>query len=221
MSAHSASAQPTVECVYVVPRADLFPRRYPRGFVPFGADLDARAVLECIATKGFFVERSVAETQPLWKQVIPYTAVTCGERVLLLERTKKGGEARLANKLSIGVGGHLDLVDLVGGERARIVERGTLRELSEELFVPGLSVAPQPFAIINDDDTEVGAVHVGLVQTLALSEEVRVREADLLVGRYASRAELKQLVAANANFETWSRFFVETIDTWLPHGAGR
>lgn len=212
---------PSPECVYVVPRVDLFPRRYPHGFVPFGPDFDGDAFMACIAARGFFVERAVAEVQPLWKQVIPYTAVTCGERVLLLERTKKGGEARLANKLSIGVGGHLDLEDLDGGERERIVERGTRRELSEELHLPELEAVPTPFGIINDDETEVGAVHVGLVQTLDLPHEVSVREADLLVGRYVDRTELRRLAAAGANFETWSRFLVETIDRWLPQGAAR
>jgi predicted NUDIX family phosphoesterase len=215
-----ADAKP-FEAVYVVPRELLFPTRYPQGFVPFGEDFERAPFLERVANQGFFVEREAAEREPRWKQVIPYTAVTCGERVLLLTRTKKGGEARLANKLTIGVGGHLNPCDLVGGDRARICDRGTLRELDEELFVPGLRTAPTPVGIINDDSNDVGAVHVGLVQFLDLPEEVRVREQDVLEGHYVSRDELALLRTDGANYETWSDFLVRDLDAWLPRvGAG-
>ncbi|MEZ5980052.1 MAG: hypothetical protein R3F34_17825 [Planctomycetota bacterium] len=209
------------EAVYVVPRELLLPTHYPHGYRRFGPGFEREDFMERIALHGFFVERAVAEREPRWKQVIPYTAVTCDGEVLLLERTKKGGEARLADKLSIGVGGHLNPCDLVDGERARVCERGTLRELAEELHVPGISAAPEPFGIINDDATEVGAVHVGLVQWIDLPERVDVREEDLLVGRYASRAELRRLHDEKANFETWSAFLVDAMEDWLPTGAAR
>lgn len=214
-TAAQSEAKP-FEAVYVVPRERLFPTRYPQGFVPFGADFERAPFLERIATEGFFVEREAAEREPRWKQIIPYTAVTCGERVLLLTRTKKGGEARLANKLTIGVGGHLNPCDLVGGERASICDRGTLRELAEELFVPGLRTVPTTVGIINDDSNDVGAVHVGLVQFLDLPEEVRVREQDVLEGHYVARAELAQLRSEGANYETWSDCLVRDLDAWLP-----
>lgn len=207
------------EAVLVVPREHLFPTRYPQGFAPFADAAERAAFAERIAVHGFFVEREVAEREPRWKQVIPYTAVTCEGRVLLLTRTKKGGEARLRNKLTIGVGGHLNPCDLVDGARDRICERGTLRELDEELFVPGIESAPTPVGIINDDDNDVGAVHVGLVQFLELPEEVRVREQDVLEGHYVSRAELEEQRAAGANFETWSEILVRELDDWLPHPA--
>ena len=61
------------------------------------------------------MERDYAERRPELKQVIPYGIVTCEERVLLVRRTKGGGEARLHDKLSIGIGGHINPVDAGSG----------------------------------------------------------------------------------------------------------
>ena len=51
--------------------------------------------------------------------------------------------------------------------------------------------------------------------------DLYVREEDLLVGRYASRAELRRLHDEKANFETWSAFLVDAMEDWLPTGAAR
>src|SRR4030095_16162199 len=116
---------PDMEFVFVFPRPALFPDFYPHGLVRFqdapAAETScvSRAAFEAaLAREGFFVERAVAERTPSWKQIIPYTLVQCGERVLLTRRTKGGGEARLHDKHSIGIGGHINPVDL---------EQGTLR----------------------------------------------------------------------------------------------
>jgi len=206
-----------VEFVFVVPRRDLFPDSYPHGFTPFDGALSYERFAEVVRTTGFFVERARAERTPEWKQIIPYNIVLVGEEVLLLKRTARGGEARLHDKLTIGVGGHLNPVDLddSNGQRDPLPS-GSRRELDEELVIDG-DYTVESIGLMNDDSNPVGAVHVGVVQLVRVSGRVDIREKDVLEGRCVRPDELIERWANGANFETWSAKLVENIAVWLPH----
>jgi predicted NUDIX family phosphoesterase len=198
-----------MEFVYVVPREKLFPDCYPQGLALFQDPQERRDLEERIREHGFFVERAYAEKTPLLKQVIPYTIVQVGERVLVLRRLDRGGERRLHGKLSIGVGGHINPQDHAEGESP--IERGARRELAEELDISGtydLRIA----GLLNDDSNPVGAVHVGLVQVADVHGKVTLREHDVLEGRLVSREELLELSSRAPNFETWSSILLERLD---------
>jgi len=206
-----------MEFVYVVPRSDLFRECYPQGLAPFGPDLDREAFLEAVGEHGFFVERDYAERNPDLKQVIPYTVVTREGEILLLRRKPAGGEGRLHNKLSIGVGGHINPVDDSPTDVTRgagLLERATHRELTEELEPFQFSTL-DPVGLINDDSNPVGAVHVGLVQVLTTEQTVRIREHEVLEGELLSTGALQELRAEDANFETWSAMLVDRIDEFV------
>jgi predicted NUDIX family phosphoesterase len=213
-----------MEFVYVVPRQALFPQGAPRGFVPFGPELSRARLLETIQAEGFFVERPKAELEPAWKQIIPYALITQGPRVLLLERTKLGGDARLHGKLSVGVGGHLNPIDLegpAGADRGGIAQRGARRELTEELEPVDFGPAEE-LGLINDDSNPVGSVHLGLVLALEALGPVAVREAEVLKGRLVDQQELERLQAAGANLESWSTLLLPLLRTRLGRvGAAR
>ncbi len=153
------------------------------------------AALATVAREGRFVLRSAAEEDPRLKQVIPYLVLRDGRRWFLMRRTKAGGDARLHDRWSIGVGGHLNPGDgdVLGGLR---------REWAEELvagFVPEFTA----IGLLNDDTTAVGAVHVGIVYVAdAAGRPVEIRETDKLVGRFATTAEV---AAVRGSMETWSR----------------
>ena len=218
-----------MEFVYVVPRRDLFAECYPQGFRAFGASTDAvdlPSFLDAVA-RGFFVERPHAERNPELKQVIPYCIVVRDGDVLLLRRLTKGGEARLHNKLSIGVGGHINPVDLEGDvtdsqgrNPADLLQAGALRELHEELVVEG-ETDIQYIGILNDDSNPVGAVHVGLVQLVHVTGDVSIREEDTLQGTFVEPFELLRRLGEGANFETWSAILVELLDEILPRPTTR
>ena len=53
----------------------------------------------------YFLPRSRAEYDASVKQIIPYVVIRRGEEYFLLRRLKKQTEARLHDKLSLGVGG--------------------------------------------------------------------------------------------------------------------
>ena len=70
-----------------------------------------------------------------------------------------------------------------------------------------------------DDSNPVGAVHVGLVQVVRVRGTVEIRETDHLEGELVTLDELRERLAAGANYETWSRLLVERIDELLPHSV--
>lgn len=217
-----------MEFVFVVPRTELFPEWTPHGLSLFdceaGAGFSQQAFQECLEKQGFYVERQYAERTPALKQVIPYTVVVRDEQILCLRRTKAGGESRLHDKLSIGVGGHVNPIDSLpegtpdstGSDSCKRsldpVPRATHREVAEEELTLDGDYSLHMLGILNDDTNPVGAVHVGLVQILATSAEVQVREIDMLEGDFRSVKELRELEAEGAPFETWSALLLPHLE---------
>ena len=185
--------------ILVVPR-DVVPDRASwYGLRTDGID----GFLDAVVQHGRYEPRPAMEVDPSFKQIIPYLVLRDGECYFLMRRTKAGGDARLHDRWSIGVGGHVDEgdEDLAGGLR---------REWHEEL-VADFEPTFTPYALLNDDTTEVGAVHLGVV-ILAEAEgrPVSVRETDKLSGTFATPAE----VAAGAeHLETWSRIVFDALET--------
>ena len=210
-----------MEFVFVVPRSALFPEFYPHGLIRFqdapaaeASCLSRHSFEAALAREGFFVERSVAERTPAWKQIIPYTLVQCGERVLVTRRTKKGGEARLHDKHSIGIGGHINPVDLEPGALRNPLPAGARREIAEELDVRGATEL-RAIGVLNDDSNSVGAVHVGVVHVLRVEGSVEVREHDQLEGRLVTARELRELADRGANLETWTKLLLPHLEELL------
>ena len=199
-----------MEFVYVAPREALFPTCFPQGFQPFEGDADARRLLGTLKEHGFFVERPRAERTPAWKQVIPYCVVSSEGRVLLMKRRSKGGEARLHDKLTIGVGGHINPIDVDDADE--LVLAAAHREISEEIDVP----SPYELRLvgtINDDTNPVGAVHLGLVFTVNTLGPVTIREQDVLEGNLVDADELRTKLARGENYESWSAMLVAALDS--------
>ena len=185
----------------------------PRARVPGGCDfrglrtadaVDLRHLREATASFGRYVDRPDAEDDPSLKQLIPYVVVRDGARVFFMERTRAGGDARLHAKGSIGVGGHLNPVD-VGADP---LEAGLRREWDEELDAPWEPTF-ELAGLLNDDSNAVGAVHLGIVFTVeAGGRPVAVRETAKLVGRFAERDELR---SAWGRLETWSQLVAAAL----------
>jgi predicted NUDIX family phosphoesterase len=185
------------EQVLVVPRSSIVPGDGWLGVRRDGVD-DA---LAAVRRDGFFVRRGDAEEDRTHKQVIPYLVLRDGERWFLMRRTRAGGDARLHDLWSIGVGGHLNPGD---GD----VEGGLRREWAEEV-VAGFEPAFEPVGLLNDDTTPVGAVHVGIVFVAdAGGRAVEIRETDKLRGSFATTDEV---AAVRDSMETWSRLVFDAL----------
>ena len=182
----------------VVPRASV-----PDGGAWHGLRSDGLVdFLAVAATVGRFEPRAAMEADPSHKQLIPYLVLRDGDDYFLMRRTKAGGDARLHDRWSIGVGGHLNPgdADVLGGLR---------REWREEL-VAGFEPEFVPLALLNDS-TAVGAVHLGVVFVAdAAGRPVRVRETDKLEGGFRSAADV---AAVLDHLETWSRIVFEALES--------
>ena len=201
-----------MEFVYVVKRYDLFDLAFPHGFHGGGEGEDSLSTyLERIRGKGFFMERRACETDSRFKQIIPYNIIAHEDRVLLLRRSAGQGEARLHHKFSIGVGGHINPVDAEEG-RDKVLERGCLREISEEIRIDE-PFEPRPVGVINDESNPVGSVHFGVVFLVRLAEgRVRVRETSMMTAEFRAAEEIRRMAAEKQEaFESWSSLTVKAF----------
>lgn len=203
-----------MEFVWVVPRAALFAKAAVHGLAPLqGSDFETQ--FSAISREsGFFVERRAAEENPAWKQPIPYVAVCCEDRIFTMTRLT-GGEARLHGKRSIGVGGHINPCDLHNHDLDGLLAAACQRELDEEVVLPTGNTHLEALGLLNDDTTEVGAVHVGVVYRLVLTpaqaEELRIRETDSLAGEFLPYDELVALAEQDDSpFESWSTLLLRS-----------
>jgi predicted NUDIX family phosphoesterase len=186
------------ERVFVVPRASIADRAAWYGIRT--DDLDV--FVEALERDGRYEPRPQMEVDPSFKQVIPYLILRDSERYFLMRRTRAGVDARLHDRYSIGVGGHLNPGD--GG-----VLGGLRREWREEL-VADFEPAFRLVGLLNDDTTEVGAVHLGAVYVAeAAGRPVTIRETDKLTGSFA---EPHEVAAVADRLETWSRLCFEFLD---------
>ena len=161
----------------------------------------------------FFLPRTEAERDPLFKQIIPYVLLVHDGRVLHYVRGKKAGEQRLAAKGSIGIGGHMNDTDegLFALDEAAY-RAGVRREVEEELHIE-TSYENRIVALLNDDSNEVGQVHLGVVHIFQLaSNAVRKREAMITGLSFLTPEELR---ARHETLESWSQVCVDSLDTLL------
>ena len=110
-----------------------------------------------------WLDRNQAETDPAWLQVIPYAVlIDLNDRPWAYRRT--GGDARLRERRSIGVGGQIEECDRREG-LLTTVRAALVREFAEELlwYPPQMTATAPPVAWINEQDSAVGRVHLGLV----------------------------------------------------------
>ena len=162
----------------------------------------------------FFVPRNEAENDFTLKQIIPYAVIIGEKGIFVMKRTKKQTEKRLHDKLSVGVGGHINRSDIeekaassaLNGEK--LIRHGMKRELDEEVGITG-EYTIELLGCINDNSTEVGQVHFGICYLVRLlGGDVFVRETEKMTGEWMSLAEAEKKIP---DLESWSAIAVSAL----------
>jgi predicted NUDIX family phosphoesterase len=167
----------------------------------------------------FFAARSSAETDPSLKQIIPYALIAARGQILRYRRGKSSGEQRLVAKYSIGIGGHMNDQDegLFALDHQAYLA-GVQREIDEEVQIS----APRSHRIvglINDDSTEVGQVHLGVVHVLELdAPEAVKRESAITQVEFLPPG---QLSAERDLLEGWSQICLDHLTEILGGSSTR
>jgi predicted NUDIX family phosphoesterase len=154
--------------------------------------------------------RPAMEQDPSHKQLIPYVIFSHKDsagRTHLFQYTRgKGqGETRLHAKRSVGVGGHISADD---ASAASAYDEGMRRELAEEVIIE-TPYRSRLVGLINDDETEVGRVHLGVVHIFDVERPaVRPREDDIIDAGFRP---VEELLADLSRFESWSQICLKSL----------
>ncbi|MEY2493454.1 MAG: hypothetical protein QOH24_2405 [Verrucomicrobiota bacterium] len=182
-----------------------------------GLNFEPEKYLRELLSRGnnFFLPRGQAESDPAHKQIIPYALIAHGDTVLHYVRGKKAGEQRLVAKGSIGIGGHMNQEDELLFNYAideNVYRAGVEREVNEEVRIES-PFEDRIVALLNDDTTEVGRVHLGIVHVFRLAEP-KVQKREAMITNLAFRKK-DELLALRDNLETWSQLCVDSLDRLL------
>jgi predicted NUDIX family phosphoesterase len=178
-------------------------------------------VLKRIVQNGLFLRRSELEEDPSFKQIIPYAIISYKEpersgvrqsqSFYLFKRTSGQAEKRLHNKVSLGVGGHMNPDDSMESKEQYLIDE-LKRELYEEVkLLNGCLIEDIEFiGFINDDTIPVGRVHIGLLYNIHVSKkEVYINETDKMTAAWIDKPGLAEFYEG---METWTKI---TFDFYI------
>ncbi|MBN1466293.1 NUDIX domain-containing protein [candidate division KSB1 bacterium] len=195
--------------ILVVDRATLFSDSYFQGFAP----ADGVNYRRIIHDNYFYMKRKLAEPNPIYKQPIAYAIIVNKENRHIFAYQRAGTadyhEDRLRGKWSWGIGGHIDRVD---SEEQDPIMTSLLREIEEEVEIDDYD-EPTILGYINDDQTEVGTVHFGLLYLVKTSSKrVKARDKEISWGGFMSYDQLEEIcMLDDKNVESWSEISLEPI----------
>lgn len=151
-----------------------------------------------------FHPRNLMETDPTYKQIIPYLVFKYQNSYFLMQRSENASEQRLRNKYSLGIGGHVRREDLLEGNSLFDWAR---REFHEEINYTG-NLSIKPLGILNDDSNAVGMVHVGFVLLLEGDSNQISIKSELKMGKMA---QIEECFSVFENMESWSALLLEHL----------
>lgn len=196
-----------IEQILVVPTSRFHELGYFQGFCH-----EPDQYLTDLLNPEFFSyqPRPEMEEDPSFKQLIPYVIFRhtneAGEATIFsYSRGKGNGEARLRSKWSIGIGGHISSVDATENNPYR---DGMQRELQEEVKID-TAYTDSCVGLINDDETEVGKVHLGVVHVFDV-EQPKVASAEDVICEAEFRS-VETLLSMMDQFESWSQIVLQAL----------
>jgi len=198
------------EHVLVIPTSEFHSLGHFQGF---SRDLDTYLPAILDSEHLSYRPRSEMEKDPSFKQLIPYVLFRYTDEKGIVHsfqytRGNGQGEARLHTKRSVGIGGHISTDDSQAGTPHDVYRVGMLRELEEEVAID-TPFREQCIGLINDDQTPVGRVHLGVVHLFDVeAPHVTPREDEILESGFHPVSEL---LPDLVHFETWSQIVLRAL----------
>lgn len=179
-------------------------------FQGFSADCEKYLgiLLDPINTQ--YLPRDEMEQDPGFKQLIPYCVLQYIKEdgsidVFQYTRGKGQGESRLHSKRSVGIGGHISTLD---ADDHSPYQLGMQRELDEEIAIDS-TFSEQRVGLINDDQNDVGKVHLGIVHLFTVDQpKVQAREDEIIESGFLP---VQDLLGELEGFETWSQICLRSL----------
>lgn len=189
------------EQVLCVRREDIFPDGAWHGFVSTDLERHQRVIRE----RHSFKPRAEVEEDPTYQQIIPYVVFRHNGHYFLTHRLRASSEKRLRKQYSLGIGGHINPGDLVGGDP---ILDGLKREWQEEVVYDGRFEA-RLIGFLNEDSSPVSKVHLGVVFLLdGDSPNIAIRETNKLAGELLTLDEMRIYYLG---MESWSQIVYDHL----------
>jgi predicted NUDIX family phosphoesterase len=156
--------------------------------------------------------RAEVEQDPSFKQLIPYVIFRHSDgqgRQTVLQYTRGSGqfEGRLRRKHSVGIGGHISACD-AAADGGNPYEEGMRREIEEEVAIL-TPYTSRCVGLINDDQSDVGRVHLGVVHIFDVRQPaVQPRESEITACNFRP---VEEILADMSGFETWSEICMKAL----------
>lgn len=178
-----------------------------------GLSLEVEKYLPVVTAQSnvLYINRGEAEQDRRYKQLIPYALIIHSDRILRYRRGKGGQETRLHGLYSVGVGGHISEEDTGLFSEGPGYQEAMRRELMEEVAID--VTKERAVAVINDDSTDVGYVHLGIVHVVDVADDVIANGRDGIVG--AEFVPMREAAKNPDAYESWSRFCIENLEALL------
>ena len=196
----------------VVKRDVLFENKYFQGFLPFDEHDYISKVLE---NYEYHIRGDELENNSSLQQIIHYDWIVDKKekKVFAYQRAsgkKNYSETRLMNKISCGIGGHIDKED-----SSNPIEKAMMRELMEEVVMKKYP-KPKIVGFLNDDSDSVGKVHFGIVAVAETNGDVSKGDNEMKTGRFYSIGELESIFSdTNYEVESWTRISWPFVKDYL------
>jgi predicted NUDIX family phosphoesterase len=166
------------------------------------------------------LNKSEAENNYKYKQLIVYVVIKYDDQYLGYQRTEKSDENRLRTKISIGIGGHININDKqqltlftdTNSEKEVFIQEAARREINEELKLGTTEDKDiRILGFINDNTDDVGKVHFGIVCMLAVDKKTIKGKFERGISKvvFYTKKELNENIEY---MENWSKILITEIN---------
>lgn len=198
------------ELVMVVRKDALFKENYFQGF----SGIEKEDYNKIISNNYEFKVRNKIEEDLMYKQPIAYTILVDNEKRILIH-LRKGGDKRLQNWFTLGIGGHVKPSDI---KKNNPLFYCAIREINEEIKIKE-STTPELVGWVNDDKINyISSFHFGAVYILKTKlNDIKIKEKENLCNKKIIKlGDLKNLHSkSKIKLESWGGFCLNSIEDYL------